>query len=268
MTASLEPYAVYAIKYARNERTSRENFLFTDPHDSPMPMDYFIWAIVGNGRTVVIDTGFNEQQATLRGRQLLRTPANGLDLLGIEASKVDEVVLTHLHYDHCGTTGDFRNAQFFLQDREIAFATGRQMTRAPLRQAFDVDAVVDLVRAVYDERVIFVAGERELHPGITLHHVGGHTDGLQVVRVWTRRGWLVLASDATHYYANMERPNPFPIVFHVGDMLAGFDTLRALSDGPLNIIPGHDPLVMQRYPAPSKELEGLVVRVDADRIGD
>jgi hypothetical protein len=27
-------------------------------------------------------------------------------------------------------------------------------------------------------------------------------------------------------------------------------------------VPGHDPLVMQRYPAPRPELEGIVVRLD------
>ena len=268
MSESLQPYAVYAIKYAHHDRSSRENFLTCDLHDAAMPMDYFVWAIVGNGRTVVVDTGFSEQQARARGRHWLRSPAAGLGLLGIDCARIDDVVLTHLHYDHCGTTAEFPAAQFYLQDREMAFATGRQMTHGTLRSAFDVDSVVDIVRAVYQERVTFVDGEHCLHPGISLHHVGGHTDGLQIVRVWTQRGWLVLASDATHYYANMDRPNPFPIVFNVGDMLQGYRTLRSLSDGPDNIIPGHDPLVLHRYRAPSKELIGIVARVDMAPVVD
>ena len=106
----------------------------------------------------------------------------------------------------------------------------------------------------------------ELSPGFSLHFVGGHTMGLQFARVWTRRGWLVLASDASHYYANMERPSPFPIVYNVADMLEGHRKLYRLADAPANVIPGHDPLVMERYPAPSKELEGIAVRLDADPI--
>ena len=39
------------------------------------------------------------------------------------------------------------------------------------------------------------------------------------MRVWTRRGWLVLASDASHFYANMEHGRPFPIVHDVAAML-------------------------------------------------
>ena len=84
--------------------------------------------------------------------------------------------------------------------------------------------------------------------------------------MWTRLGWLVLAVDAAHFYDNMALPNPFPIVFNVGDMLAGFNRLRELADAPENVIPGHDPLVMKRYPAPSKSLEGIVARLDADAV--
>ena len=45
-------------------------------------------------------------------------------------------------------------------------------------------------------------------------------------------------------------------------MMNGFNTLEMLADSPDHVVPGHDPLVMQYYPAPSKELEGAVVRLD------
>jgi hypothetical protein len=86
--------------------------------------------------------------------------------------------------------------------------------------------------------------------------------GLQVVRVDTRRGALVLASDASHFYANLEQARPFPIVWSVPDMVQGYRRLRDLAESPGHIIPGHDPLVMQRYSAPSKALEGIVARLD------
>ena len=76
------------------------------------------------------------------------------------------------------------------------------------------------------------------------------------------RGWVVLASDTSHYYEHMETGRAFPTAFHVGEMVEGYDKLRALAESPKHIIPGHDPLVMQRYPAPSKDLEGIVVRLD------
>src|SRR3546814_11593649 len=65
----------------------------------------------------------------------------------------------------------------------------------------------------------------------------------------TPRGWVVLASDASHYYENMERQRPFPIVHNVADMLSGYARLESAAASPDHIIPGHDPLVMERYPA-------------------
>ena len=170
--------------------------------------------------------------------------------------------MTHLHYDHAGDLSSFPNAKLYLQDREMAFATGRHMGHQRMRQVFDVEYVCDFVRAVYDDRVVFIDGAQEIAPGISVHHIGGHTDGHQSVRVWTESGWLMLASDAVHFYANMTEQNPFPIVYDVGAMIEGFDTIRGLADAEELIIPGHDPLVVDRFPCPDKTFEGEIVRLD------
>jgi hypothetical protein len=71
------------------------------------------------------------------------------------------------------------------------------------RIPFETDDVVAMVRKVFDGRVVFHDGDDALAPGVTLHHIGGHSMGLQCVRVKTRRGHVVLASDATHLYAHV-----------------------------------------------------------------
>jgi len=88
--------------------------------------------------------------------------------------------------------------------------------------------------------------------------LGVHAHGLQAVRVHTERGWVVLASDAAHYAANWHRRSPFPIVYHVGDMLRGFDTLRALADSDDHVVPGHDPQVRLRYPVAANGDDDIV----------
>ncbi len=82
------------------------------------------------------------------------------------------------------------------------------------------------------------------------------------MRVHTQRGWVVLASDATHYYEHFETGRCFPSIVDLGRVLEGYDILRNLADSPGHVVPGHDPLVMARYPAVSKELEGIAVRLD------
>ena len=251
-----------AVKYAERAGRRGEHFLGGDPHaDSPMPMDYFVWVVAGGGRTWVVDTGFGPVDAERRGRVLLRSVDEALALVGVDAATVEDVILTHLHYDHAGGLGQFPGARFHVQDREVAYATGRHMTHPALGQAFTAGHVAELVLAVHGGRVVFHDGDGELAPGLSLHHIGGHTDGQQVVRVWTREGWLVLASDATHYYENVEQGRPFPIVFDVGAVLDGYRRLRELADRDDLIVPGHDPLVLERFPTVDDRLTGIAVRL-------
>lgn len=256
-----DTYEVYAVKYAERDARRPEHFLGGDPHDVPMPMDYFVWAIVGRERTIVVDTGFNTLDAAARDRKLLRTAAEGLSLVGVDATTAPDVILTHLHYDHVGGFDQFPEAQFHLQDREMAFATGRHMLASVQSHAFTARHVADVVMAVHAKRVVFHDGDDDLAPGVSVHLLGGHTDGLQAVCVNTGAGSLVLASDATHYYENMEATRPFPIVFDVDAMVAGYDRLRALAGPGGVIVPGHDPLVFERHPAADPALSGVAVRL-------
>lgn len=263
MTAP-DVYEVYAVKYAESPRRASANFIGGDPHDGPMPHHYFVWAIVGGGRKWLVDTGFDARIGERRNRPVLRCPSEGLAMIDVRPKDVGDVIISHMHYDHSGNDHLFPDATYHLQDLEMSFATGRHMRHAVMSHAYEPDYVVAMVRRLYRGKVEFHDGVSELAPGLSVHHVGGHTQGLQVVRVRTRRGWVVLASDATHFYANMEQSRPFPIVFDVGDMMEGFDTLRKLASSPDHIIPGHDSLVLEKYPAPAPELEGIVARLDVD----
>ncbi len=258
----LPAYEVYAIKYATRDARRSANFIGGDPHDAPMPMDYFVWLIRNAERTIVVDAGFTADVAAKRKRTFLRSPSEGLAMLGVKSDTVRDVIVTHLHYDHIGTFQDFPAAQFHLQDDEMAYATGRHMRHARFNHGYEVDDVVGMVHMVFKGRVQFRAGDAELAPGVSVHRIGGHTAGLQSVRVHTRRGWVVVASDASHYYEHFETGRCFPTVYHLGEMVEGFDTLRRLADTPQHVVPGHDPLVMARYPAASAALEGIAVRLD------
>jgi glyoxylase-like metal-dependent hydrolase (beta-lactamase superfamily II) len=262
MAFDLPVYELYAIRYGTRDAKRPEHFIGGDPHESPMPMDYFSWVAIDGKRAFVVDSGFSEPVGTRRGRTFLRCPVESLKLLGVDPAAVQDVILTHLHYDHVGNFDKFPVANFHLQERELAYATGRYMRHPFLSAAFELNDVLGMVGLNYGRRVFLYEGDVELAPGITLHLVGGHTGGLQIVRVHTKRGWVVLASDATHYYENMEKARPFTTVFHVGDMLEGFEKLQRMAGHPDLIVPGHDPMVMRRYPAPRKDLEGVIVRLD------
>jgi len=262
MSAELPHYEVIALKYATRGGARPDHFVGGDPHDRPMPMDYYLWVVRNEDRLVLVDTGFNQDMAAKRNRTLLRRPAEALALVGVATQEVRDIVVTHMHNDHVGTFEEYPNARFHLQDEEMEFATGRFMCCDRFARPYEVEHVAGFVRLVYQDRVAFHRGDAEIAPGISVHRIGGHTAGLQCVRVHTGRGWVVLASDASHYYEHFEQKRCFPLVYHVGEMVEGFARLRELADSPAHVVPGHDPLVVERYPAVSAPLEGIAVRLD------
>ena len=71
-------YELFAVRYATRDARRSANFLGGDPHDAPMPMDYFLWVARSPERTIVIDTGFTAETAARRKRTFLREPVEGL----------------------------------------------------------------------------------------------------------------------------------------------------------------------------------------------
>lgn len=257
-----EVYEVLAIRYGHLARNAADNFIGGDPHDQPMPLDYFVWVIRNENRTVVVDTGFSADSGARRKRQLIRPVVEGLEAAGVDRAAVKDVIITHMHYDHAGNNDLFENACFHLQDSEMNFATGRCMCHPAANHPYDVEHVVGLVERVYAGSVKFHDGDEQVFPGISLHHVGGHARGLQCVRVETERGPVVLASDATHHYRHMEEQRVFPSCDSVSDTLEGYNRLRSLGGSREFIIPGHDPEVLRCYPALSADTEGWIARLD------
>ena len=99
----------------------------------------------------------------------------------------------------------------------------------------------------YGNRLKIIAGDHDVLPGLRLHRVGGHTAGLQILSVNTARGPVVLTSDASHFYHNVETRQPVQIITSLPEMLAAFETIHRLAGPQKLIVAGHDPMVADRF---------------------
>ena len=251
-------FEVFAIKYGERLGTRGSIFMKGDPHDSPMAMDYYIWVIRNDEKTIVVDCGFDKKEGENRGRTYLRSPTEGLGLIGIDPAEVKDVIITHMHYDHVGNLSIFPNARFHVQDTEMAYVTGRAMTHPILRHSFVLSEVQEMIAMLYQDRAIFHDGDDDLVPGVTLHHFPGHARGLMAVRVNTKRGWIILASDTAHYYESLTAEHVFITHENIFEMLESYRSLVKLGGDVSRIVPGHDPDVLKRYPSLSRDLDGIV----------
>lgn len=263
-------WEAYAVEIGRHgNRQVYENFTAPLPSAfpravDPMPLSFFVWLLRSGERVVAVDTGFAEAAGAARGRETTLPVATALAALGITPDKVADVILTHLHWDHAGNHELFPAARLHVQSHEMSYCTGPCMCHAALAKPYDPDVVASLVRRVHAGDVRFHDGRAEIAPGLHVHLVGGHTRGLQIVTVQTRRGPLVIASDAMHYYANGDLEHPFPLVHDAEAMLNGFRLVKKLALSPNHIIAGHDPEVLRRFVKPMAERLPGLVRLDLD----
>lgn len=255
---------IIAIRYAHLDAARQDHFLFPQQSPAePMPIDYYFWLILSDDRVVVVDAGFTPKTAERRGRTLTCDPIQVLGQLGVSPNDVDDVVLTHLHYDHTGFASEFTQARIWVQQKETQFWIGPPAAQRGFRELVEVGDLQFLVGGILDGTVRVIDGDFQLTDEVSLHLMGGHTPGTQVVRIATADGPVVLASDATHFYENFERVSPYAIIDSLPGTYSAYNRMASLAGDRRNVIPGHDPLVLERYPALTPELADNVIQISA-----
>jgi len=144
----------------------------------------------GEGFTLLVETGlgdkFGAKEREILGLSEKSPLAAGLAAEGVRVEDIDDVVVSHLHFDHAGgstrheggrVVPAFPRATLYVQEAELAHA------RSPHerdRASYDPANWEPWVEA---GRLAAVSGPREIRPGVTLVPVAGHNEGMQAVRI-------------------------------------------------------------------------------------
>ncbi|GAA4239829.1 MBL fold metallo-hydrolase [Actinomadura meridiana] len=195
----------------------------TEP-DAHFTVTFGGFLVTGDGHVTVVDAGYGHrahEMPSLDGGGGL--PA-ALSALGVEPADVDQVVVTHLHNDHCGwlTKDDagtltFPNATVFVDEREVAYWTSDEVDAIEFNRGVSGD-VRTRVRAVKDgERLHTFTGELRLSDAMTVLPTPGHTPGHVSVLVADGDEATILAGDAFHHPAHVDNPCWLPSVDYEPD---------------------------------------------------
>ncbi len=258
-------YEVLAIRYG-TRATSRAQTFFNHhvyrEQDSPIDLDFYFWVARNDQRTVVIDVGYT---AATKAHRLPRTeladPIATLAELGVRPEASPQVVVTHAHYDHMGNLSAFPSSEVVLARAEFDFWTGPYADRPQFACTVEEVELAHLREVREQGRATLVERATLVAPGVEVIPVGGHTPGQLVVRVATETGHVVLASDAAHFYEEVELDRPFTYLTDLTDTYRAYETLREMTSEPGEVlVAGHDADVMRRFP-PLLGAGGQVVRV-------
>lgn len=258
-------YEVHAIRFGTWSSTRAEQFyrygVYGEP-DAPLDLDYFFWVIRSGTDTILVDTGYHPDAIRSRpGRICEIAPTQALERFGVEAEEVSRIIVSHFHFDHIGNLAAFPNARLSIQRRELDFWAGPHGARLAPAASVERNEIDYIAEANRAGRVDWLDGDGQVAPAVHARLVGGHCPGQQVVVVDAERP-VVIASDALHFYEEMERYMPFEVFTDLPGMYATYDLLRELRDREdAVIVAGHDPLVMERFPASSENTSGMAVRV-------
>jgi glyoxylase-like metal-dependent hydrolase (beta-lactamase superfamily II) len=223
--------------------------------------EWMFFVVRGEGRTILVDAGFSDPQLAKRWK-LTRyaTPVSRLTELRIAPGDVTDVILTHAHWDHMGSIGEFENARVWIQDAEYQYASRELSEQTQSQRGMRWVDFQTLLRIEEEERLERVDGDRELYPGVTVTAGGGHTPGSQYVTVNTLNGPIVIAGDTTYMYKNNTRHIPIGTYVNSSENLRTIHEMQRKAASPFLILPGHDPKVMSWFP----EVAHRIVRITSE----
>lgn len=264
-----ETYQVLAVRYGTRRTTKSHMFLRYERYGEPnasIDMAYYFWVARNDRHTVLVDCGYSEQAAVSRGRTRFASPLSLLRGLGITEDMVDHLVLTHAHYDHIGNLGAFRNAEVVVAAAEYEFWSGPHAHRHHFGHTVEPADLQALRQVVERGRARLVTDETTIVPGIRVIPVGGHTPGSMVVTVQAEVGSILLASDALHFYEELELDRPSSTVANLPEMYAAYELMREHRRRQGIVVPGHDPAVAERFPHYRADPAGYVLELSAQRL--
>jgi len=167
--------------------------------------------------------------------------AERLIAFGYDPDKIDFIINSHLHVDHCGGNELIKNARLVVQKREWEAAHRDESIEAngflPHQYQHGHDRM-----EIDGEHDLFGDGRVVLLPTY------GHTPGHQSLKIRLDDGDIVLSADACYMKKSLEKmilPDPM-VVGDAEQMLESFRRIQRLQDAGALIIFGHDPFQWKR----------------------
>jgi glyoxylase-like metal-dependent hydrolase (beta-lactamase superfamily II) len=248
---SAATYEVYAVRYATIPAFQVSGLIAGADSSRRLDIAMMVWLLKGSdGRSVLVDAGFHRDDFVQRWHpNPFLTPSEAVARAGVKPEDVSDVIISHIHWDHLDGIDLFPKARVWIQREEFDYYL--DSTGAVKHRAIDAGDAKLLAQLAREGRVMLVDGDaKEIIPGITVYTGGKHTFASQFATVRIASGTVVVASDNVYLYENLARHVPIAQTLDSASNLRTQLRMTTLASDPRLIVPGHDPEVFVRFPAP------------------
>lgn len=176
-----------------------------------IPLNMRCLLLESSDRLILIDNGLGDKYSD-RFAELYAIEDSEMNLpgalqsVGFSLEDVTDVILTHLHFDHCGgsTTRDgdqlqvaFPNAQYIVQKGHWEWANVSNVREKGSFLAENLNPLAD------SGQLALIDGTKELFPGVDVIPVDGHTKNMQIVKISDAERTLVFVADLLPTHAHL-----------------------------------------------------------------
>lgn len=170
-----------------------------------------------------------------------------LELLDIDAGRIEYLVNSHLHFDHAGGNELVPNAKIIIQQREWEAAHTPELIQSNGYLLPDYNHG-HLIKQVNGEHDLFGDGRIVTIPTY------GHTPGHQSLKVRLDSGDVILTADACYLKETLTNLHLPQLLHSRSQMLDSLLLLRKLQRAGARLIYGHDPEFWAEVPQAPKTL--------------
>ncbi|MEO8085659.1 MAG: N-acyl homoserine lactonase family protein [Bacteroidota bacterium] len=251
-------YEIYALKFG--ERTNKipvaDAAVGATGTDS-LNVCFMYWLLKGNnGRNILVDAGFTGD-ADINPKYISFSPPDKmLEKINMKSADITDIIITHPHWDHIGGIDLYPDAMVWMQKDDYDYFVADAWQHDGNSKGFNKKDVVKIVQRNLDEKLTLIKGDDiEIIPGIKVFIGGKHTFESQFVLVGSGDDKVIIASDNSWFYYNLEHLLPIPVTHDAKAYMQNLARMKSMVTNPDYIIPGHDPLVFSKF---SSVAEGVV----------